>query len=53
VRIEHAKKYLTRSQYSVKEVCHLVGYSDPNYFSKLFKKNVGMNASEYKERYGK
>ena len=38
---------------SVKDAAKRVGYADPNYFSKLFKKIVGITASEYKEHYGK
>ena len=50
VRIENAKKLLTQSGYSMKEICVAVGYQDPNYFSRIFKKNVGETPTEYKER---
>jgi two-component system response regulator YesN len=33
----------------LKEVSGMVGYQDPNYFSKLFKKMTGYTATEYKE----
>jgi len=36
-------------QYKVNEVAEMVGYSDTKYFSKLFKKIVGVNPSEYKK----
>lgn len=49
-RIKHAKHLLEDSRYSIKEVCVMSGYSDPNYFSRIFKKYEGMTPSEYRER---
>lgn len=49
IRIEKAKELLSNSEYSMKEICVMVGYSDPNYFSRSFKKNVGVTPTEYKE----
>lgn len=49
VRIEHAKELLKNSEYSIKEVCIYSGYSDPNYFSRIFKKYAGLPPSEYRE----
>ncbi len=49
VRINQAKALLNRPELSMKEICALSGYSDPNYFSRLFKKNVGLTPTEYKE----
>ncbi|MCR5291730.1 MAG: response regulator [Eubacterium sp.] len=48
LRIEKAKNLLRNSQKSIKEICVEVGYSDANYFSRTFKKNVGVTPSEYK-----
>ncbi len=53
IRMEKAKELIADSALSMKDVARSVGYSDPNYFSKLFKKVVGTTASEYKEIYGK
>jgi len=50
VRIENAKKLLKENRYSIKEVCYMSGYSDPNYFSKLFRKNVGVSPTEYQKQ---
>ena len=49
LRIEHAKELLSTTQYSMKEIGVMSGYSDPNYFSKSFKKNVGVTPTEYRE----
>ncbi len=49
LRIEKAKELLSTTQYSMKEICSMSGYSDPNYFSKSFKKNVGVTPTEYRE----
>ena len=49
IRINKAKELLDSSEYSMKEICAMVGYSDPNYFSRAFKKNVGVTPTEYKE----
>lgn len=49
VRITEAKRLLKEEKLSVKEVCYQVGYNDPNYFSKIFKKVTGFSPSEFKE----
>ena len=51
IRIEHAKKLLENSSLSIKEICVSCGYTDPNYFSRSFKKNVGVTPTEYKEKF--
>ena len=48
IRIEKAKELLSTTEYSMKEICSMCGYSDPNYFSRSFKKNVGVTPTEYK-----
>ena len=48
VRMEKAKELLSTTECSMKEICSMVGYSDPNYFSRSFKKNVGVTPTEYK-----
>ena len=49
IRVEKAKELLTTTEYSMKEICAMVGYADPNYFSRSFKKNVGVTPTEYKQ----
>lgn len=47
-RIDYAKKLLEDNTYSIKEVCAMCGYSDPNYFSRIFKKKENVTPSEYR-----
>ena len=37
-RIERAEKLIRKSRMNMKEIAFAVGYQDPNYFSKIFKK---------------
>jgi two-component system response regulator YesN len=50
IRIEKAKKLLQNREISIKNICADTGYSDPNYFSRIFKKQVGVTPTEYRER---
>lgn len=50
VRMQHAKTLLLQNEYSSEQVSELVGYRDPNYFSRAFKKVYGMTVTEYKKR---
>ena len=44
-----ARELLEGTNKSMKEICSEVGYSDPNYFSRIFKKHTGVTPTEYKE----
>ena len=48
IRISKAKKLLADPVYNVKDVCYQVGYKDPNYFTRVFKKICGVTPTEYK-----
>lgn len=48
LRIEKSKKILKDSRVNIKEVCYEVGYNDPNYFSKIFKKITGITPTDYR-----
>lgn len=50
LRMEKAKELLQKDELSMKEICSAVGYSDPNYFSRIFKKNTGATPTEYREK---
>lgn len=47
-RIDIAKELLSNGEMNVKEVCYKVGYNDPNYFSKVFKKYEGVSPVNFK-----
>ncbi|MDB5054214.1 MAG: yesN2 [Bacilli bacterium] len=48
LRIDKAKDLIGREELSLKEVCYEVGYNDPNYFSRVFKKVTGMSPTEHR-----
>lgn len=50
VRITHAKELLKNPNLSIKEICIMSGYSDPSYFSRIFKKQEDVTPSEYREQ---
>lgn len=47
-RLEKARTLLKQNDLSIKEVSHYCGYSDQNYFSKLFRKKFGITPTEYR-----
>lgn len=49
-RIEKAREYLEKG-FSVSQACELSGFTGTDYFTKKFKKYVGVLPSEYKRRY--
>ncbi len=53
IRIGHAKAALASGRLSVKEVGAAVGYLDPNYFSRAFKRETGQTPSEFARSAGK
>lgn len=49
VRLEKARQYMTEStNLKIYEACKMVGYEDPVYFSKLFKKKYGVLPKDYR-----
>lgn len=47
-RIQKAISLIQSGAYSMKEICFMVGYNDPNYFSRVFKRVTGENPSAYR-----
>lgn len=47
-RIEKARTLLENPRYKISEVASRVGYTDVNYFGKIFRKAVGLTPSEYR-----
>lgn len=50
LRIESAKSLLISSHLSVSQISEQVGYPDPLYFSRVFKKSTRMSPKEYREK---
>jgi two-component system response regulator YesN len=50
VRIQKSKELLKNSRLSVKDISYKVGYSDPNYYTSVFKKKEGLSPSEYRNK---
>ncbi len=46
-RMLMAKKLLQEGKLRVYEIAHRVGYSDPKYFSQIFRRHVGVPPSQY------
>jgi two-component system, response regulator YesN len=51
IRIRHAKAEIIDPTKSLKEICFSIGYKDPNYFSRVFKKNVGLSPTEFRRSF--
>ena len=52
VRLEQAKMLLSVSNLSIGEIAAQTGFSDPFYFSKVFKKHVGLPPAAYRKSGG-
>lgn len=53
LRMDEAKRLIAEERLSLKEICYEVGYKDPNYFSRVFKKSTGITPSEYRQQHEK
>lgn len=47
--INEAKKYLLNTSYSISEVSYFLNFKDPAYFTRLFKKQTGVNPSDFRK----
>ncbi|MFG6117938.1 response regulator [Thalassobacillus sp. B23F22_16] len=50
IRVGKAKELMNDPVHSLKEICFKVGYKDPNYFSRVFKKKVGRSPNQYRKQ---
>lgn len=48
-RMSHAKRLLKGSDMKIYEVAKAAGYSDPKYFQRVFKEEVGVSPGEYRQ----
>ena len=50
LRISNAQTLLETTSYNVTEIADIVGYDNPLYFSRIFKKQVGLSPSEFRKQ---
>lgn len=50
-KMELAKEMLAKTDMPIINITYALAYSDANYFSKVFRKNVGMSPTQYREQY--
>lgn len=50
VKLKKAATLLKSDKYRINEVCYMVGFSSPSYFSKCFQKQFGMKPGEFVEQ---
>jgi len=49
VLVMHAQLLLFESSKSVSDICYELDFPDPSYFSRVFKKSVGMSPTDYRQ----
>lgn len=50
LRISNAQSLLESTSYNITEIANIVGYDNPLYFSRLFKKQCGISPSEFRRQ---
>jgi len=50
-RIANAQSLLESSDYTVSEIASIVGYNNPLYFSRIFKKQTGLSPMDYRKKH--
>ncbi|GAA0076468.1 response regulator [Clostridium sp. CTA-5] len=51
LRMKEAKSVLKKTNVSINDLAFNLGYNEPNYFCKVFKKIAGITPSEYRDKY--
>ncbi|QGS69500.1 AraC family transcriptional regulator [Oceanobacillus sp. 143] len=49
IRMQKAKGLIEENTYSLKEISFMVGYKDPNYFSRVFKKHYQESPKQFQQ----
>ena len=49
IRINNAVSLLEGTNYNINEISSIVGYDNPLYFSRIFKKQKGVSPSDYRK----
>lgn len=47
VRLKKAAALLSENKYRINEICYMVGFNNPSYFTKCFQKQFGMKPGEF------
>ncbi|QSH42069.1 AraC family transcriptional regulator [Lentisphaerota bacterium ZTH] len=50
LKIQRACNYLNFTNMKIKDICDEIGYSDPYYFSRSFKKIMGVSPAQYRKK---
>lgn len=50
LRLTNAKMLLETTNYNITEIANLVGYENPLYFSRFFRKQCGMSPSQFRKQ---
>lgn len=50
LRMQRAEELIARSKMNFSQIAFRIGFSDPKYFTKCFKKETGMTPSEYRQQ---
>jgi AraC-like DNA-binding protein len=53
IQIKRAKELIIEEDISISEIAALVGYEDSLHFSRIFKQNLGMSPSKFRNQFGK
>lgn len=51
IRMQRAEQLISKSKLTFSEIAYSVGFTDPKYFTKCFKKQTGMTPSEYRAKH--
>ena len=51
IRIRNAQTLLETTDYSVANIASMIGYDNPMYFSRMFRKAKGMSPAKYRKTY--
>jgi AraC-like DNA-binding protein len=51
VRVEKAKRIIEQDAGGIDDVAYQVGYEDPTFFRRLFKREVGLTPAAYRRKF--
>lgn len=51
IRIRNAQMLLETTDYNISSIASMVGYENAFYFSRLFRKHIGLSPAEYRKTF--